>query len=398
MNEMLNIPLSKIRQNKVALRDVNRQGESFLELVASVRTQGVLSAISVRRKLDKDDDKEYELVDGLQRFTASLEVGTGVVDRVAGADGQTNSVGQFLTIDGKSVGVIPAQVLTRDEADTLVAQVIGNAHRVETKPTEYSDALTRILGYNPAMTSTELAFKLGKSPEWIGKILTLKKLAETIKPLVDEGAIPLINAINLAKLPLEEQLEWVERAQTLRGDEFAAACAKRAKEIRDAHKKGVEAPAESFTATRHFRKKPEIEAEADKPTVLPALIRDAELTKGLKKDAAGLEEAAHRGAVFALNWAMNFDPKSQQEQADKDAARRQAAKDLAARRNAEKTAKKEEEARKRAAEASEEAAKAKAAAANLPPAPAPVAKVEKPLSLIAQAELDREKAAAPATV
>lgn len=395
MNELLFIPLTKIRQNKIALRDVNRQGESFLELVASIRSQGVLSAVSVREKKDKDDDKEYELVDGLQRFTSACEVGTGLVDRRLDPEtGKTETIPKFVEIDGKQVGVIPAMVLERDEADALVAQVIGNAHRVETKPTEYSNALTRILGYTPSLSSTELAYKLGKSPEWIEKILTLKKLHESIKPLVDEGAIPLLNAINLVKLPPEEQLAWVDRAQTMRGDEFGIQCLKRAKEIRDANKKGVEAGPEVFTPIRHYRKKPEIEAEADAPKVLAALMRDAEVTKGLKKDAAGLEQAALLGGVFALNWAMNFDPKSQQEQREKDESRQKAAKEAALRRAAERTQKKEEEARKRASEAIAEAEAAKLAAAGLPPAPQ---KPEKePLSLIAQAELDREKAAVPA--
>ena len=316
MPELDFIRLDKIRQNKVALRDVNRQGEDFLELVQAIRQQGVLSAISLRKKPDPGDDKEYELVDGLQRFTASTEVGTGVIDQIEDPNrkGQWIAQGKYIEVDDgkggkKRVGVIPAQIIERDQADTMIAQMIGNAHRIETKPIEYMKTIIKYLGYNPAMTGSELALKMGKSPEWLEKILSLGKLSDQIKPLVNEGNIPLVNAYNLAKLPPEEQLLWSDRAQTQKADEFTAQVLKRVKEIRDAHRKGESASPETFQPVRHLRKKPEIESEATNPKLLAPLMRDAEVTKGLKANAQGLEEAALRGAVFALDWATNYESK-----------------------------------------------------------------------------------------
>lgn len=360
------IPLNQIRQSKVALRDVNRQSEDFMELTQSIRSQGVLAAISVRR-VPGEDGKQFQLVDGLQRFTASSEVGTGVVEIVDG-----KAVGTF--VDGQDaegkpikIGVIPAQIIDRDEADTMVSQIIANAHRIETKPTEYAKAIIRFLGYNPVLTEAELAVKLGKSPAWIGKTLTLNKLADAAKPLVDDGHIVLVNAYNLAKLPPDEQLLWLDRAQTQKPDEFTAGVLKRAKEIRDANKQGRDAAAETFTPVRHIRKKPELESEADAPKVGPALIRELDLTSQFKPNAQGLFQAASAGFQLGLNWAMNYDPKSQQAQKEKDENRRKSEAETKIRRDAEKKNKAEAEAIKRAEKARTDAAAAREAAAKLPP-------------------------------
>lgn len=381
MNELRHIPLNAIRQNKVALREVSQQEEGFLELVQSIRNEGVISPISVRRKTDPGDSKEFELVDGLQRFTASNEAGTGSVTFEVDPNDPNKKVvvGQYIeeqTGDPENpirrVGIIPAQIVDRDEAELLVSQVIANVHRIETKPTEYARQIVRYLGYKPTATEAEIAIKLGKNPVWISKTMTLNKLHASIKPLVDEGTIPLLNAYSLVKLPPEEQLEWLTRAQTEKSDVFVANVTKRAKEIRDANKAGREANPEEFSPTRHLRKIPELVEEATTPKVGPALVRECKITEGLKVNAQGMEQAAALGFKLALDWFSNFDPKSQQAQKEKDSARREQDKQTKIRRAAEVSAKKEEEARKRAAEASEKAAAARELAASLPAEPVAV--------------------------
>lgn len=378
MPEIKYIRLDQIRQNPVSLRDVARAEEPFLDLVNSIKREGVLSSISVRAKTSADDDKLYEIVDGLQRFSGSCEAGTGVVDFIADPKDETRKIssGKYLEVDGdtpgtkKHVGIIPAQVIDRDEADVLLSQMIGNVHKIETKPVQYAAQVKRYLGYNAALTINELAIKMGKSPVYLNKMLDLLKLEPTIKPFVDDGSISLVNALPLSKLPLAEQPAWLERAKHQKGDEFGGHITKRLKEIRDANKRGENAGPEQFTPMRHFRKKPEVEAEAVTPSVIPALIRELNLTEGLKHNAQGLIEAACRGAVLGLEWMMNFDPKSQQAAREKDASKREQDKIAKIRRDAEKTQKREEELRQKTAEASLAAAKAREAAAALPPEPA----------------------------
>lgn len=369
------IPLDKIRVNKVALRDVNRKADEFTELTNSVRTEGVMSAVSVKRK-PGDDGKEYELVDGLQRFSASQDVGTGVVDRLPDPNDPSQSVrvGRFADstdAEGKAikVGVIPAQIVERDEAETIVSQIVANAHRIETKPTEYANAIFKYLGYNPTYTISQVAAKLNKSPVWLEKQLSLLKLIDAAKPLVNEGKIPLANAYVMAKMPPEEQTLWLDRAQTLESNKFSAAGLERIKAIRDAHKKGQDAGEEQFIAVAHIRKKPELEGEMSKPEVGPALIRDLNVTKDIKPSPSGLTQAASAGFQLGLAWALMMDPKSVEAAKKKWEDRKKSDSEAKIRREAEKAQKREQELQQKTKEAAEIAAKARAAAAQLPPLP-----------------------------
>lgn len=364
MPELKYIPLNRIRGNPVALRDVNKNSDKFAELVGSVKKDGIINPINVRRKAG-EDGKEYELIDGLQRFSASQEVGTGVVDKGQGVFEDT------VDAEGKpsKIGVIPAQVIEREDAEALTSQIIANAHRIETKPVEYSTAIRRYLGTNPTLTEAGLAGILNKSPQWISKILGLQKLGDSVKPLVDEGKMSLSNAFALSNLPGEEQMNWLERAQTMEAGLFTQAALARAKEIKDANRKGKDAGPEQFIPVTHLRKKPEVEAEMNTPTVVAALIRDQNITNEIKTNREGLVQAAIVGAQMALKWALNFDPASIEIAKAKDDKRRQTEAEAKIRRDAERTTKKEQEAAKRADEAREAAAKAREAAAALPPVP-----------------------------
>lgn len=361
------IPLDEIRVNPMSLRDVDHKGEGFLELINSVRSQGVLVSVSVREK-PGDDGKRYELVDGLQRFSASLEVGTGSRDANGGVF--VDKPGP----DGKpmKMGVIPAQVIERGEAEMLVSQIAANAHKIETKPVEYAKAIFKYIGYNPSKSMSEVAVDLGKNPQWVAKQMGLLKLHDQIKPLVDEGKIVLANAYVLAKMPPEEQMQWLERAQTLPADQFAAAGGERIKAIRDAHRKGQNAGEEQFVPVPHIRKKNELEAEVQRPEIVPALLRDLEVTKDLSPNRAGLEQAARAGAQLAIQWVLSMDPRSVDLQRQRYESQKQADKEAKIRRDAEKAQKKEQDLAQKAKEAAAAAQAAREAAAKLPPEPVPV--------------------------
>lgn len=366
MPELKYIPLDAIRGNPVALRDVNRQSEEFMELVGSIKRDGVFNAINVRHA-PGEDGKQYVLVDGLQRFTGSCEAGTGVVENGQGVYDK-DAKGEVRTDSaGRPVGLIPAQVISRDDAEALTSQIIANAHRIETKPVEYSRAIMRYLGYNPTLTESELAARLNKSPQWVNKMLGLLKLSDAAKPLVNEGKIPLASAYALAKLPPDEQANWLERAQTMQSTEFNGQALARVKEIRDSNRKGQQAGEEQFIPVTHLRKKPEIEKEMQQPEILPNLLRDLKVTNGIKPNAEGLQQAALEGAKVALKWALNFDEKSIEEAKKKDADRRAREKEQKIRRDAEKTQTKAKEAAERAEKARAAAEEARKAAEALPP-------------------------------
>lgn len=311
------IPIAKIRENKVALRAVNRTTEDYKQLTDSIRRVGVLTAISVREKTDPESKETfYELLDGLQRFSASKDAGRDT---------------------------IPAQVLTASQAEAMEMQVIANAQRIETKPVEYSNQLKRLLNMNPTMTEAELAARLSKSPEWIGERLGLVNLNTEIGKLVDDGLIPLSNAYALSKLPPEEQKNYISQAQTQPAAQFVPTISARVKEIRDAKRKGRDAAPAQFVAVARLQKLADIKSELDQsaPTITN-LIK-----KNKIKDPV-------QAAVMTLKWALHLDDdsiaadKARDEQRKKDEA---AAKE---KRKAEREAQKAKEAAQKAEDAKAE--------------------------------------------
>lgn len=311
-NKLRHIPIAQIRERPDALRAVNKDTEEFRGLVDSIRDNGVINAITVREAKDKDTGAKYfSLVDGLHRFTAAGEAG---------------------------LFEIPAQILDVDDAKAHEIQLMANLHKVETKPMEYTKLLTRILGNHPTMTQAELAKTLSVSPTWLGQRMGLLKLDKRIGELVDAGTINLSNAYVLAKLPPEEQGNFVDRAMTMGTGEFAGQVNARQKELRDARREGRAAQPTEFVPVPHIRKISELKQELDKPEILPLIVREGNLNTPAAIIRATLE------------WALHLDKHSVDAARAKDEARkRQAEEDKAAR-------KKEREERKAAAAAATQAA------------------------------------------
>lgn len=306
------VPISEIRENPVALRSVSREDERYQGLVDSIRTKGFLGAITVRPKKDNETGQDYyELVDGLHRFSASKDAGL-----------------EEMNVD----------IVEMDDGQTLEAQIMTNIHKIETKPVEYSKQLLRILTMNPLMTESELASKLGKSTSWIKERLGLTKIDnEDIQSLVNEGKIGLANAYALAKLPVEEMSDFVERAMTLAPDEFVPAANARMKEIREAKRQGREAGDAVFTPVAFMQKMKEVKEELEKGEVGKIL------TQGLS--------TAEEGFQMGIKWALHLDPKSVEAQQAKDDARKAEQAEKKKQRDALKAEKKAIAAEKAAIEA-----------------------------------------------
>lgn len=258
------VKLTDIRENPVALRQVNKKSEGYMNLVESIKEVGLLNPISVR-PVDGQDGM-YSLIDGLHRFSACMDAG---------------------------LETIPVNITPMEDARALEAQIIGNIHKIETTPVQYSQQLQRILAMNPTLTQNQLAQKLSKSPAWIDDRLSLNKLHESIKSLVDSGQVNLTNAYALAKLPLEEQPNWLDRAITTTPKEFVPAVQERKKEIDKARRQGRSAEPAQFTPTAFVRKLSELKTELETGEV------GAELTKGMKKAADGF--------ALAVKWCLNLD-------------------------------------------------------------------------------------------
>lgn len=309
-NALIHIPLSKIRENPVALRSVNRTTEAYQGLVDSIKRDGVLTAILVREVEDPDTKETvYGLIDGLHRFSASQDAGKDT---------------------------IPAQVTSMEDADVLEAQVLANVHKVETRPVEYSKQLVRILAQSPLMPLSELATRLSKSPGWLNERLGLVKLEPAIASLVDEGKVNLSNAYALAKLPVEEQPNFLERAMTMTPQEFVPTANGRIKELKDAKRQGRAAAAGEFVPIPHLRKVSELKDEMDSKLVASVLTKELNISNPI--DAFNL----------GVKWALHMDPTSVQVAKDKDAQRQKEAAEAKAKRDKDKLEKAQREASEKA--------------------------------------------------
>jgi ParB/RepB/Spo0J family partition protein len=323
MPELKMVQISEIRENPVALRTVQRESEEYLGIVASIKEKGFMGSITMRPQTDKETDENfYELVDGLQRFNAAKDAG---------------------------LLEIPANIMELSDALVLEAQIVTNIHKVETKPAEYTAQLKRILAANPMMTEAELAGRLGKSPQWINQRLSLTKISnEEIIGMINEGKICLANAYALAKLPQEEQPSFVDRATTQPPDEFVPAVQTRAKEIRDAKRKGLDSAPIEFTPTAHMRKLGELKQEFESSEIGPALVKSLKV------------KSAVDGFATGVAWSLHMDARSVEAQKSDYEARQQKKKDDAAKRKAEQQAKKAKNAKEKADEAAKMSANAQA--------------------------------------
>lgn len=312
------VPLSAIRENPAALREVDKENEDYIMLVESVRLRGVLNPIVVRKLVDPETNETFfGLVDGLHRYNAAQDAGL------------------------KS---IPVRIVEGDDLKALEDQIITNAHRVITKPVEFTKGIQRLMGANPTMTISELATqKLGTTTGWISDRLGLLKLAPAIQQLVDDGKIPLVNAYALAKIKdHNEQTLFIDRAMTMPASEFAPTVQARVKEIRDAARQGKTAAPEGFKPVATLQKLADLKSEYENPVV------GAFLQNQLAPDATADYQ---RGFHDAISWVLHMDPESvKQQEADWN------------RRQEEQKAKKQqlaaERAQKKAAAAAEAAAKA----------------------------------------
>lgn len=321
--DLRTVALAEIKPNPIALRQVNRDSERYLNIVASVGEQGILNPILVRWHVDPEDKNTgwFELIDGLHRFSAAKDAG---------------------------LESVPVYVRDMNDDTVLEAQIIANLHKQETSPIEYTKQLQEILKRNPFMTESELAKKLGVSPQWISQRLSLHKIEnEKIQEAINSGDVTLTNAYALAKLPPDEQLGFFQSAMEKSPEEFAPTVAARVKELKDERRKGKTPVEESeFTPVQFMRKPVEVKTELVKREMVDTVLSAAKAT------------TAQEGFFAALEWVLHVDPESLAEQQAKFEEDKQKRIALKAQKKSAAEAKRAKEYREKALAAEQEAAKA----------------------------------------
>jgi ParB/RepB/Spo0J family partition protein len=271
--DLREVPLDKIRLGKYSLRDVDRNSVEYLQLRDSIAATGGPYLPILVRVIDDPENKGEEafgLVDGLQRYSSCSDLG---------------------------FKLIPARVVSMDDAEIAKAQIIANRSRIETKPVEYTNQLRRMFLSDPTLTLEELSDELHCSTKWLEDRLSLSKLHPDLGPLVDNGKIPLAHAFALAKInPKEEQLRFAETAQTQNIQEFSGHVQNHAKALRDEKRAGRESADKEWKPVPHIRPMKDLKAQLEVPNEAPRVCQE------LKADTA------EAGFHACLKWIFHLDP------------------------------------------------------------------------------------------
>lgn len=177
--EVLNIKLAEVRANPYQPRKTFND-ESIKELAESIKQQGVIQPIIVRRVL-----RGFEIVAGERRFRAS----------------------QLLANE-----TIPAVV--RELSDTQVMEIalIENVQREDLNAIETALAYEALIE-KLNLTQEELSIKVGKSRSHIANFVRLLSLPDVIKEYVSRGTLSMGHARALAGIKEREiQIDLAKEA------------------------------------------------------------------------------------------------------------------------------------------------------------------------------------------
>jgi ParB family chromosome partitioning protein len=146
--------------------------ERLRELADSIRNDGVLQPVVVRRKGEK-----YELIMGERRLQAA---------RLAG------------------VATIPVVVRDVSDADALRLAIVENIQRENLNPVEEAQAYRRLIS-EFSVSQASVAGMVGKDRSSVANTLRLLNLPEEIQQLIQDGALSAGHARALLALPTQKE-------------------------------------------------------------------------------------------------------------------------------------------------------------------------------------------------
>lgn len=206
MSELDFIHTDRLLDPRRPLRLVNKRSVEYRELVDSVRKDGILQPVLVRRV----DTLQWEIVEGAHRLEAAREVG---------------------------LDLIPCLIRELTDEQVAIIQLKAQALRPEMRAADYAARLQELIE-GGTLTLQELSAEVGKSPQWIRKIMKLTKLIPAARTMVNRGEITIGNGKKLAMLPRGLQEKFIEQAVVLSNAEFSELVRVHLKQYREMIKKG----------------------------------------------------------------------------------------------------------------------------------------------------------------
>jgi ParB/RepB/Spo0J family partition protein len=284
------VPIQHIMRPKTSLRPVRRDSPEYIELLESVRKDGILQPILVR-PCDSNTGHNYEIVEGWHRYEAARE-------------------------NGLETMPIIIRELTDDEV--LVIQLKCNAIRPKTHTFEYARRLKLLMARGH--TIVELSSLIDKSQNWIRDQLQLNRLCEEARTPVERGEIKMQSALALANLPEDLQPKFVDDAVALEQPQFVERAQHALRDFKAYLQRVHEEDKADGVVQPHLRAVNVLKREAAKPKSADAALK-----------AAGAKTALD-GWRVCLAWVFSIDPisvknrragKKEQDYEDRVATRQQ---------------------------------------------------------------------------
>lgn len=152
---VIEIPVNQIAPSPFQPR-VHMAAEQFADLVASVRSHGVLQPIVAR-----PDDGGYQVVAGERRWRAAVEAG---------------------------LETIPAVVRTLTDREALEIALVENLQREDLNPIERARAYQRLI-QEFGLSQEDVASHVGKSRPAVANVLRLLSLPPEVQASIESGRI-----------------------------------------------------------------------------------------------------------------------------------------------------------------------------------------------------------------
>jgi len=179
------LPIDEIRPNPFQPRKEFRP-EELAELEASLKANGLLQAVTVRRAADGNG---YELIAGERRLRAATRIGWTR---------------------------IPAVLKEIDDRALLTMALVENLQRADLNPIEEGEGYQRLVA-DFSLTQQEIADIVGKDRSTVANMLRLLNLPQLIRTMVRDGHLTIGHARALLAIPNERDMLELAREIVAKG-------------------------------------------------------------------------------------------------------------------------------------------------------------------------------------
>ena len=200
--QLCNLHPDVLRRCPIQFAPVRKETVDYYTLRDSIRDVGILQPILVRPIEDW-----YEVVCGNNRYECAIDL----------------KLEEVLCV-----------VREISDREVLRIQVIENSNRITRNPVDYVRRLQKIVNAGE-MTVEELAYSIHRHPDWVRNLLSLNCLSEKCKAALDNREISTTLGIELAKLPIPKQEEFLELSAGYPAGEFLEMVRSEVREMRTQH-------------------------------------------------------------------------------------------------------------------------------------------------------------------